>query len=117
MKKHLKTNKAIKKLSAILSIIFIVSALPMFSVSADTVYTAKIGDAYYPSISAAIQNAKDGDTITPAAADTVITCGEKAELKASITIDGFTFGNGGFIAIAGNHDLTLKNCTFAAQSP
>ena len=117
MKKHLKTNKAIKKLSAILSIIFIVSALPMFSVSADTVCTAKIGNAYYPSISAAIQNAKDGDTITPAAADTVITCGEKAELKASITIDGFTFGNGGFIAIAGNHDLTLKNCTFSAQSP
>ncbi len=106
-----------KKLSLFLAFAVAVTALwglPVFADGTDG-YIAKIGETYYPSIRAAVENSKNGDVIQPANPSVVITTGEKAELKAPVTIDGFTFGDGGYLSLAGSFDFALINCRFTAQ--
>ena len=91
--------------------------LPAFADEPVNNYTAKIGSTYYTSLKSAVESAKNGDIIEPASDKVVITSGEKAELKSSVTVQGFTFGDGGFISAAGNYDFSLKNCKFTAQTP
>lgn len=114
----MKTKKFRKLTSLILAVTVIVSMLSALPVFADTTdfYTAKIGDAVYATLKDAIENAIDGEIIEPASENTVITTGVKAELKSNVTVQGFTFGDGGFICVAGNSDFTLKDCSFVAQS-
>lgn len=90
--------------------------LPAFADEPINNYTAKIGNTYYTSLKSAVESAKNGDIIEPASDKVVITTGEKAELKSSVTVQGFTFGDGGFISAAGNYDFSLKNCKFTAQN-
>ena len=57
-----------KKLSLFLAFAVAVTALwglPVFADGTDG-YIAKIGETYYPSIRAAVENSKNGDVIQPA---------------------------------------------------
>ncbi len=114
----MKTKKFRKLTSLILAIAVItatLSTVPVFAETSDF-RTAKIGDMQYATLKDAIENAVDGDIIEPASESIVITTGVKAEVKSDVTVQGFTFGDGGYICVAGNSDFTLKDCSFAAQS-
>ena len=112
--------KKLRFLPLMLTITVFISMFSFFTAYADEPtnnYTAKIGNTYYTSLKTAVESAKNGDVIEPANERVVITSGEKAELKSSVTVNGFTFGDGGFISAAGNYDFSLKNCKFTAQNP
>lgn len=116
-KTFIRKHRFLPLILAITVFVSMFTFLPAFADEPVNNYTAKISSTYYTSLKSAVESAKNGDIIEPASDKVVITSGEKAELKSSVTVQGFTFGDGGFISAAGNYDFSLKNCKFTAQTP
>ncbi len=111
-------TKILKRLSLTLVFTIIIGTFCAASIFAEQPENAaKIGDIQYPTLKAAIESAKDGDIIEPADANVTLTSGVDAALTASVTVKGFTFGDGGYLKVTGNHDFCMNDCVFAAQKP
>ncbi len=107
----------LKRLSLTLVITVIASILSCGAALAEADGAAVIGDTVYPTLKAAIESAKDGDVIMPAQGSVVIDSGCEAALSGNAEVRGFTFRDGGYLKVIGNHDFALKDCVFAAQKP
>ncbi len=111
------SKSLLKRLSLTLVITVIASVLSCGAALAEADGAAVIGDTVYPTLKAAIESAKDGDVIKPAQGSVVIDSGCEAALSGNAEVRGFTFRDGGYLKVTGNHDFALKDCVFAAQKP